>query len=109
MRGMVRTLIVTAFALSVTFGLGSSNASAQGQPPAQGQAQGQPGAAPNEYSSIEIVDAGHRFFGTVARGLAQVVEKAVSQWGLPNGYVLGEEGGGAFFGGLRYGEGVLYT
>ena len=38
-----------------------------------------------------------------------IVEKAVSQWGLPNGYVLGEEGGGAFFGGLRYGEGVLYT
>jgi small basic protein len=33
----------------------------------------------------------------------------VSKWGLPNGYVLGEEAGGAFFGGLRYGEGVLYT
>jgi hypothetical protein len=25
------------------------------------------------------------------------------------GYVLGEEGGGAFFGGLRYGEGMLFT
>ena len=24
-------------------------------------------------------------------------------------YVLGEEAGGAFFGGLRYGEGMLYT
>ncbi len=33
----------------------------------------------------------------------------MSKWGLPNGYVLGEEAGGAFFGGLRYGEGVLYT
>jgi hypothetical protein len=31
------------------------------------------------------------------------------QWGQPNGYVLGEEAGGAFFGGLRYGEGILYT
>ena len=38
-----------------------------------------------------------------------VVEKAVSQWGLPNGYVLGEEAGGAFVGGLRYGDGTLYT
>jgi hypothetical protein len=38
-----------------------------------------------------------------------VVEKAVSQWGLPNGYVLGEEAGGAFVAGLRYGEGILYT
>ena len=52
---------------------------------------------------------GHQFFGTVSRGLATVIEKAVSQWGQPNGYVLGEEGGGAFFGGLRYGEGMLYT
>ena len=45
----------------------------------------------------------------MSRGLAQVVEKAVSQWGLPNGYILGEEAGGAFVGGLRYGEGMLYT
>ena len=38
-----------------------------------------------------------------------VVEKAVSQWGQPNGYVLGEEASGAFVGGLRYGDGTLYT
>jgi len=62
-----------------------------------------------EFSPNEIIDAGHRFFGGISRGLATIVEKAVSQWGLPNGYVLGEEGGGAFFGGLRYGEGMLYT
>jgi len=58
---------------------------------------------------VEIVNAGHNFFGTVSRGLAQIVERAVSTWGLPNGYVLGEEAGGAFVAGLRYGEGVLYT
>jgi hypothetical protein len=68
------------------------------QPPASGQ-----------FSPNELVDAGHRFFGTVSRGLAMVVEKAVSQWGQPNGYVLGEEAGGAFVGGLRYGDGTLYT
>jgi hypothetical protein len=45
----------------------------------------------------------------VSRGLATVIETAVSQWGQPNGYVLGEEASGAFFGGLRYGEGMLYT
>jgi hypothetical protein len=66
-------------------------------------------AQPTTFSSNELVDAGHRFFGTVSRGLASVVEKAVSTWGLPNGYVLGQEGGGAFVGGLRYGEGTLYT
>ena len=70
-----------------------------------------PAAAPQSqnYSSNEVVDAGHRFFGSVSRGLAQIVEKAGSQWGLPNGYVLGQEAGGAVVAGLRYGEGVLYT
>jgi hypothetical protein len=63
----------------------------------------------NQYSSNEIIDAGHQFFGSVSRGLAEVVEKAVSKWGLPNGYILGEEAGGAFIGGLRYGDGTLYT
>jgi hypothetical protein len=63
----------------------------------------------NRYSSNEIIDSGHRFFGSVSRGLAEVVEKAVSKWGLPNGYILGEEAGGAFIGGLRYGDGTLYT
>src|ERR1700752_225524 len=63
----------------------------------------------DRFQTGELVDAGHRFFGGVSRGLATVIEKAVSQWGLPNGYVLGQEGGGAFVGGLRYGEGALYT
>ena len=62
-----------------------------------------------QYSSNEVIDAGHRFFGTISRGLAQIVEKAGSQWGLPNGYVLGQEAGGAVVAGVRYGEGVLYT
>jgi hypothetical protein len=64
---------------------------------------------PDRYSSNEIINAGHRFFGGVSRDLAGIVEKAVSQWGLPNGYILGEEASGAFIGGLRYGDGTLYT
>jgi hypothetical protein len=68
-----------------------------------------PDQPPPGFTPGELVNAGHRFFGTVSRGLATVIEKAVSQWGLPNGYVLGEEAGGAFIGGLRYGEGMLYT
>jgi hypothetical protein len=65
--------------------------------------------ATNEFSPNEIIDAGHHFFGDVSRGLATIVEKAVSLWGLPNGYILGQEAGGAFVGGLRYGDGTLYT
>jgi len=75
--------------------------------PAAAQATPQP--ARQHYTSNEILDTGHRFFGGVSRGLASIVEKAFSQWGQPNGYVLGQEGGGAFIGGLRYGEGTLYT
>ncbi len=80
------------------------------QPPAP-QASPLPAQPPatDQFSPDEIIDAGHHFFGGVSRGLALVVEKAASQWGLPNGYILGEEAGGAFVGGLRYGDGTLYT
>ena len=64
---------------------------------------------PGEFSSNEMVANGHRFFGSVSRGLAEIVEAATKRWGKPNGYVLGQEAGGAFIGGLRYGEGVMYT
>jgi hypothetical protein len=61
------------------------------------------------YSAQELVNTGHKFFGTVSGGLATVIEEAVSRYGQPNGYILGEEGAGAVIGGLRYGEGRLNT
>lgn len=61
------------------------------------------------YSRGEILDAGGRFFGAISKGLASAIEYTYQQAGRPNGYILGEDAGGAFFGGLRYGEGVLYT
>lgn len=63
----------------------------------------------SEYTMQEIVDSGHRFFGATSGGLATVIEKIFASYGLPNGYVLGEEGSGAIIGGLVYGEGTLYT
>jgi hypothetical protein len=119
MRAAMR-IIALAFVL---IGLGSGPLAAQANPPPPpayppppANAPPPPNAAPpaaapqaEHYSSSEVVDAGHRFFGSVSRGLAQIVEKAGSQWGLPNGYVLGQEAGGAVVAGLRYGEGILYT
>jgi hypothetical protein len=61
------------------------------------------------YSQNEILDAGRQFFGSVSKGLASVVEYAFQKSGRPNGYILGEDAGGAFVAGLRYGEGTLYT
>jgi hypothetical protein len=61
------------------------------------------------FSMREIVDAGHGFFGSISQGLASVIEYAFKTKGRPNGYILGEDVGGAFVAGLRYGEGRLYT
>lgn len=63
----------------------------------------------SQYTMQEIVDAGHGFFGSTTGGFAKVVEKAFSRYGLPNGYILGQEGAGAFIAGATYGEGDLYT
>jgi len=90
MRMVLRTLALVL----VLFGIGTGQLAAQ---------------QPSSYPSGDLVNAGHRFFGEVSRGLAQIIEQAVSNWGQPNGYILGQEAGGAFVAGLRYGEGTLYT
>ena len=120
MRPVMRTIAL----FLLLAGAGTGQLAAQSNPQVQDNPPPPPGNAPppnnpppqarpspqsQHYSSNEVLDAGHRFFGSVSRGLAQLVEKAGSQWGLPNGYVLGEEGSGAFVAGLRYGEGTLYT
>ncbi|MDO9415086.1 MAG: EipA family protein [Pararhizobium sp.] len=63
----------------------------------------------SQYSVQEIIDAGHGFFGSTSGGLAKVVERAFEQYGLPNGYILGQEGSGSFVAGVTYGEGELNT
>ena len=91
----------------LALGLGLVPAAAQDRPPTA--LPSQPAQRGGGFEPQELVDAGHKFFGTVSRGLAGVIEKATSQWGQPNGYILGQEGGGAFVAGLRYGEGTLFT
>jgi hypothetical protein len=98
---MRATLRLAALTLFLAF-FACDFAAAQNQPPP-------PPPRGGTYSTGDIVRQGHGFFGTLSRGLAQVVEKAVSRWGQPNGYILGQEGGGAVVLGLRYGDGKLYT
>ncbi|MEX3010421.1 DUF1134 domain-containing protein [Hoeflea sp. TYP-13] len=85
--------------MALLIAAGHSQASAQ---------QSQP-AGPEHYTMQEMIDEGHQYFGQATDGLARVVEQAFERYGLPNGYVLGEEASGAFVGGLTYGEGQLYT
>ena len=86
-----------------------------GPPPQQPDSSAPPPYRPGQppagatYSRNEVLAAGHSFFGSLSQGLAGVVEYAFQQAGRPNGYILGEDAGGAFVAGLRYGEGVLYT
>jgi hypothetical protein len=63
----------------------------------------------SNFSIGEITNAGHKFFGGLSRGFATAVEGIFSKWGKPNGYIIGQEGSGAFIVGLRYGEGQLFT
>ena len=98
MRAILR---LTALTLCLN-AFGADFAGAQEPPPPQPRNN-------STFTPDEIVRTGHRFFGTVSRGLAEVVQKAFSSWGEPNGYVLGQEGSGAFIVGLRYGDGKLYT
>jgi hypothetical protein len=96
---MLATLRLAALTLSLAI-FACDLAAAQNQPPP-------PPPRGSTFSTGDIVREGHRFFGTVSRGLAQIVETAVSRWGQPNGYILGQEGSGAFVVGLRYGDGKL--
>ena len=86
-------------------GLGADLASAQNAPPPAPP----PPSHGDTFTPDEIVRAGHRFFGTTSRALAEVVQEAFSRWGEPNGYILGQEASGAFVVGLRYGDGKLFT
>jgi hypothetical protein len=66
-------------------------------------------SGPESFSPDELIASGHHFFGTASQGLAMTVQEAVRRWGEPNGYIVGQEASAAVFGGLRYGEGMLYT
>jgi len=108
------TFHLTRFALTagaVALALAASTATAPVEPAFAARSQAAVPAARNEattFSPDEIIAAGQHFFGQTTKGLAQAVEYVFSQAGRPSGYIIGEEAAGAFFGGLRYGEGTLY-
>ncbi|NBJ11822.1 DUF1134 domain-containing protein [Microvirga arsenatis] len=100
-----RSTLLAAAALAALVGILPGQASAQTVQRAYASNPGNP----NSFSSNELVESGHQFFGSASRGLALALQEAIRRWGEPNGYILGQEASGAFFGGLRYGEGKLFT
>jgi hypothetical protein len=59
------------------------------------------------FSENEIVSAASGFFGTTTAAVAKAVERIFADNGLPDAYIKGGEGSGAFIVGLRYGSGIL--
>src|SRR5262245_65418694 len=115
MEHAMQTMMRTTLLVLALVPWGTESAFAQAYPP---PASGPPPASSpplasnppsqrGQYSSNEVIDEGHRFFGTISHGLAEIVEKAGSKWGLPNGYVLGQEDGGVWVAGRRTGQGMM--
>jgi hypothetical protein len=95
---MIRSLLRRWLSVAVVI-LAASGVSAG---PAAAQANAQ-------FTAEQLLAAGTNFFTQAAGNLASLIERAVSQFGLPNGYILGRTAGGALLGGVRFGEGTLYT
>ena len=59
------------------------------------------------FDEQSILKAATDFFGKSAEGLAKVIEKAFTEQGRPNAYIVGEEVSAAISVGVRYGDGRL--
>jgi hypothetical protein len=86
----------------------------EGQPP---QAQSNeiytpPPAAPAPVGAAvpreDVFSAAEGLFGRGARGLAGILEGILRDQGEPIAYIAGQEAGGAFMVGIRYGSGVMH-
>ncbi len=64
-------------------------------------------ARDEEFTQNEVVVAASGFFGTTTEAVAKAVQRVFSDNGLPDAYIKGDEGSGAFVVGLRYGSGWL--
>lgn len=56
----------------------------------------------------DVFSAAEGVFGKGAKGLGDLLEKILKDQGEPTAYIAGQEAGGAFVVGLRYGSGTLH-
>jgi hypothetical protein len=64
-------------------------------------------SADDTYDQDTVIKEAEGFFGKGAKGIAQVIAKVFKEKGRPNGFIKGEEAGGALVVGVRYGDGTL--
>ena len=67
-------------------------------------------AAPraDTFAEDDVLGAAQDVFGKGVEGLAEAIRKSFKAYGQPNAYIVGNEAGGAFIVGLRYGSGTLH-
>ena len=87
----------------VTVGCASTGSSSGGD---SHSASGSPGDS--TYSQDTVLRQAEGVFGEGAEGIGDLIERAFKRYGRPNAVIRGEEGGGAFVAGLRYGKGKLF-
>ena len=63
----------------------------------------------NTYSISDIQEAGRGIFGTITAQFGGAINYAFQNFGQPNAYITGSEGGAAVLAGLRYGKGRLHV
>jgi hypothetical protein len=73
----------------------------------QNGAEAKDRASTLEYTANEITEAGANFFGITTEAMAKGVQHIFADLGQPDAYIKGDEGGGAFVVGFRYGSGWL--
>jgi hypothetical protein len=73
-----------------------------------GQTPTSTAAAQTTFDQETVMKEATGVFGKGAEGIGKVVEKLFADLGRPTAYIVGEEAGGAFIGGLRYGDGTLF-
>lgn len=115
-RGMGLALALAAGLLGAQVAIGQGDADIDAPQPIEGdiqapvvdEAEPAPVAAQSDtYSADEVAQAASKFFGSSSEGLAKAIERTFSDYGRPNAYIYGNEGGGAMVVGLRYGRGTL--
>ena len=107
-----RTLIVSGLATFGAAGCATAQPVDQGAlPPPSPSATANPSYSTGQadtYSRDEIVNNVSDFMGVTAEAAGGAIERVFQENGRPTAYIAGEEASGAFFGGARYGRGLLY-
>ncbi len=102
--------MLLAFLFTVGLGL-SGCATTQSDPTGNRdsrEAQQQNTAPGSTYNETELVSALSTHLGVTAESAGSMIERLFRKQGRPVGYITGQEGGGAFVAGLRYGDGTLW-